>query len=149
MRLLPDLCLPSSKSDSGVISVIPIGGIYIKEIVERDIFNAIVIRCDGPSVNKCAYRMLTRELQKFGKLIVFSNICSSRGINNSIRWGLGVFPYGGLLRSAHVFGAVKDRATKQLLPKYLMGDIKPDHPFGEDGAARAYLEKVEGGVCTL
>ena len=49
------------------------------------------------------------SLSVYTQLIVYTNICTGRTVDNSAKWGLCDYPYGAVLRQAHVSDAVKDR----------------------------------------
>ena len=80
------------------------------------------ITSDGTNSNRAAIRMMTSELQKWPKLLVFTSICSARGVNNASRWGLGDYPYGSMLRAADVFDAVRGRKVSHLVSKCMINN---------------------------
>ena len=126
LTLAPDLVLPSSKTAAGVLSVIPLEELFVNDLVRDGSFKALIVNIDAASVNKAAFRMLISELQIHQNLLVFMNICSAHTLNNSTIWGLGDFPYGSLLREAHVFDAVRDRRLQELAKRCLRSDIQMD-----------------------
>ena len=49
------------------------------------------INCDGANTNKKAVRMLMSELHPRRELLSVVIFCAAHGLNNAVRWGLGLF----------------------------------------------------------
>ena len=91
--------------------------------------------------------MLLAELQPRKELLVLVNYCSAHGLNNGVRWGLGIFSYGNVLRTCHVIQSVKHRKFEDHVKKYLRTDIEQDPVILTDTAldyAQAVWGEYEG-----
>ena len=142
MGISPELCLPDSKSASGILPAIRISDIFVIELLGSGDRKGTMINCDGASVNKAAIRMLTREMQKNPQLLVFSDIFDAHKMTNSLPWGVGGYSYGSVLRTAHVFGAIRDSRIPDLVRTCLRNATEPD-PILESDAATEYFQATQ------
>ena len=117
MTLFPELPIPSSKSASGMISTIHIATLFIEDLVPSGQFRSVILSCDGANANRADVRMLTSELRKRDKLLIFTSICNAHAANNATRWSLGKYPYGSMLRSSHAFDDASDRGIFLLVDR--------------------------------
>ena len=95
------------------------GQLFIEDLVASGEFVSVIFSCDGTNANRAAIRMITRELQNYDKLLLFTIICNAHGVNNAGRCGLGNYTYGEILRRSHVFDAARDRKIPTLVDRAL------------------------------
>ena len=99
--------------------------------------------------------MLVAELQVFPSLIVLPSICSSHTLSNATRWGLGDFPYGLYLRTAHGLDAVRCRDFHQhvdCMLRYdapMMGESLLQSETFKDYVGRVQDEYAPGIGCLI
>ena len=103
MHFYPRIALPAACNAAGILGTIPISSLFVKELTASPGFKMIMVNMDGAATNKAALRMLRTELQRYEQLIVAPVLCSAHSMNNAVKWGLGTFPYGPYLRTAHCF----------------------------------------------
>ena len=98
MRLPPNLAMPASPKASGVLSAVPLSSLYLDDLTHGGGFRMLFINCDGVNTNRRAVKMMVSELSRYPNMLVQLNVCSAHGMNNAVRWGIGVFDYGDILR---------------------------------------------------
>ena len=103
MSLYPRVVLPSSRTAAGILGVIPISSLFIKEFTSTPGFKLLFVSMDSAITNKAALRMLCTELQRVEQLLVIPTMCNAHMMSNAVKWGCGKFPYGPYLRTAHCF----------------------------------------------
>ena len=140
-RLYPVLSQPPASDASGVLSAIPTGALFLDELTSTQGFKMLLINCDGANTNHKAVRMLMAELQPRKDLLVVVNYCSAHGLNNAVRWGLGLFSYGNILRACHVLQSVKHRNFAGHVKKLFRTAIEPD-PVLLSETALDYVQAV-------
>ena len=147
LRSFPILSRPQSSNASGILSTIPISELYIDDLTSTPGFKLLLINCDGANTNRKAVRMLMSELQPRRELLTVVIFCAAHGLNNAVRWGLGVFGYGNILRSCHVLQSVKHRNFESHVKSQLRPDIENDRLLLSDTAtdyAQAVRSEYEG-----
>ena len=155
MKYIPEVSVPANSSSAGVASTIKVEDLFIEEFTRRPGFRVLLINADAIPTNKAAVRMLVAELQVSPSLIVLPSICSSRTLSNATRWGLGDFPYGLYLRTAHGLDAVRCRDFHQHVDSMLrykapmMGDSLLQSETFMDYAGRVQDEYAPGIDCLI
>ena len=124
LRSFPVLPRPPSSNASGILSTIPINELYLDELTSTPGFKLLLINCDGANTNRKAVRMLMIELQPMRELLTVVMFCAAHGLNNAVRWGLGLFSYGNILRSCHVLQSAKHRKFEVHVKAKLRLDIE-------------------------
>ena len=104
MVTYPSISQPQCSKASGLLSTIPIGELHIDDLLEGGGSRFLIPKSDGANVNKAATKMPTSELQNHRELLVVTILYAAHDLNNCAVWGLGGFPFGSLLRPAHVLG---------------------------------------------
>ena len=69
MKYFPELSAPECSSTFGVMSTIPLSGIFMGDFTHRPGFRVLLITTDGIPTNKASIRLLTAELQKLSSII--------------------------------------------------------------------------------
>ena len=105
MVTYPTVSQPECSKVSGLLSTIPLPELHIDDLLDGQGFRFLLLKSDGANVNRSAIKMLTAELQNRKELLVAPVLCIAHALNNSSIWGLGDFPFGSVLRTAHVFEA--------------------------------------------
>ena len=72
--------------------------------------------------------MIVAELQNRRKLLVVTILCAAHALDNCSIWGLGDFPFGSLLRAAHLFEARRLAGLGEYVSAVLRPGIGPDSP---------------------
>ena len=126
LRSSPVLSRPRNSNASGVLSTIPISELYIDDFTSAPGFKLLLINCDGANTNRKAVRMLMSELHPRRELLIIANFCAAHGLNYAVRWGLGVFGYGNILRPCHVLQSVKHRKFEFHVERLLRADVEED-----------------------
>ena len=140
-RSYPVLSHPPASDAAGVLSTMPIKSLFIDELLSKPGFKLLLLNCDGANTNRKAVRMIMAELQPKRDLLVLVNFCASHGVNNAVRWGLGQFSYGNVLRCCHVLQSVKNRNFPSHVRKCLRSDIAGDAVLLTD-TAQDYVKAV-------
>ena len=142
LRSFPVLSRPPSSNASGILSTIPINELFLDELTSTPGFKLLLINCDGANTNKKAVRMLMSELQPRRELLSVVIFCAAHGLNNAVRWGLGLFSYGNILRLSHVLQSVKHRRFEAHVKAKLRFDVEDDSLLLSNTAAD-YVRAVE------
>ena len=103
MMSYPTLSTPHATTTSGVLSAIPLKELHIDDLMSKGGFKFLFLKCDAANTNKAAAKVLLSELKPVKELLVVMQICAVHVLNTATIWGLGMFPYGSLLRTAHVY----------------------------------------------
>ena len=121
MKYIPELILPVNSTAAGVMSSIMIKDLFIEELMSRPGFRVLLLVMDGIPTNRAAARMLVSELQIYPELLVLTSLCTSHTLSLGTKWGLGTFPYGKYLRTAHGLEAVRCRNFKGHAQRMIRG----------------------------
>ena len=62
----------------------------------------LFINGDGFNDIREAVNVTISELRRYPDLLSPLTICAAHGMNNALRWAIGVVDYGNIPRSAHV-----------------------------------------------
>ena len=141
-RNFPTLAVPPDSTAAGIVSILPLSGLYIDDLTVNPGFKFLFINCDGANTNRKAIRMLMSELQNRRDLLVVVNFCSAHAMNRAVKWGLGVFYYGDFPRCCHVLQAAKHPHFEDHVRNMLHIEVQDDsYLFGE--TAQDYLSAVQ------
>ena len=97
---------------------------------------------EGIVANRKATWAIVSECRKFKDLLILINVCVSRTMLCIIRWGIGNFEYGNILRTAHSPHGVKKRNSDANADKFLRFDVGGD-PLSQSETAYGYFPAVD------
>ena len=144
--LPPRLAMPASTKASGVLSAVQLSSLFIDDLMHGGGFRMLFINCDGVNTNRKAVKVMISELQRYPDLLIQLNVCAAHGINNAVRWSLGVFDYGNILRFSHVLQSIKNHGYATLVGRMLKYE-PPSDPVLETNTALEYYNAIQGAYC--
>ena len=101
----PKLSISQSTTVSDVLSAIPMDELRIEDLVRGGRFEFLIANCAAANANKASVKMVMWELNRRNELLEMTQACAFHVLNTATIWGSGLFPYGSLLRTAHVYEA--------------------------------------------